>query len=150
MQSLINFFGNFYNKLISAFFEWVEMILGAIELVLQSLLDVYLLVINGFLNLVWYSSSYSYDLFLGEEGFIWYLFDVGIELGDRVLEAFPDIDSLLIGYQVPFDVVMNWMSALNVFFPVSEATFLLGIYLAFVGVVILVRIIIKAIPGEGG
>ena len=87
---------------------------------------------------------------MGEEGFVWSIFDFVIGLGNEFLQSFPAVENLLTQYEQPVSTILGLVLALNAFFPVQETISLIGIYLVFVAVVIVLKIILKVIPGMGG
>jgi len=118
--------------------------------------------------------KYAYDLFLGEEGFVWYVFDFGIDMGEWFLSLLPDLSALLVQFDggtapVPlqseegmivstsgqspvstFGFVMALIGRMNAFFPVVESGTLFVIYLIFMLIVLKVRLIFKLTPTLGG
>jgi len=122
-------------------------------------------------------AKYAYDLFLGEEGFVWYPIDFGIEVLEWCLDNIPDISPILDQYMgdslfgstahahqqsetVMFGAmsvqsnsgafVMPSFNVMNAFFPLVEFGFLLIIFLLIMTWVLVGRYILKLIPGLGG
>ena len=119
-------------------------------------------------------AKYAYDLFLGEEGFVWYPFDFAIEMGEWFLSYLPDISALLTQFDggTPgpfgqgegaammatsgqsgmgtFSFVMALVGRMNAFFPLVESGILLVIYVIFMLIVLKVRLIFKVTPTLGG
>ena len=150
MQWLLDAITGVYEKLIATLKGWYQTLVDSFKWVVTSIIDFIKWLVNWLLDLGWKACESVYNLFLGDEGFVWYVFDFIIGLGDQFLEAFPDIGELLAPYEQTFTTVMTWMSALNAFLPVQEACYLSGIYVGFVAVLVLIRVILKAIPGTGG
>jgi hypothetical protein len=140
--------------LISEFYKFLMLSIAKLWL---SAARAYIWVVDSFFSFIqWLLEiakavcEYLYNLFLGEDGFFWAIVDFVFELWDIVSEVFPQLADTLGEYEQPLTLVMGWMIALNAFFPIRESLFLIGIYVGFVCIVIVVRLIVKAIPGAGG
>jgi len=137
----------FLAKWFNAFFNFLAWIVNAIATILWTIVDFCL-------GMAWDFCFFLYDLFLGEEGFVWYVVEQFIEFGIWIVEwlllAFPDIAAIVTQYEGTFSFAMRWIGMLDAFFPVTESLTLFGIYMGFMFVVLSVRLILKIVPGMGG
>jgi len=137
-----------------SFVEFIHrQVVGAFELIawaVQSVLNGVWSVISYCLQMAWDFGFYIYDLFLGEDGFVWYLFDLVIWLGEWALSLSPDIAETVGQYSEAFGFTMRLVGMMDRFFPVTESAVLFATYMAFMFIVLVFRWTIKLIPGLGG
>jgi hypothetical protein len=125
-------------------------IYSAVEQWFQDMLLFFWDMMDYCLFMVWEFCYYLYDLFLGEEGFIWYPFDFLLIFSDEFVEIFPDLGGIVSDDGGAFSYTMHLAGRFNQFFPVVESFYLLNIYLVFLTVYILIKLLLKVIPGLGG
>lgn len=139
-EAISGTFQKWFEQLQTFFWDTVAYLLGIVEGILQ-----------WFADLVWAVGEFLYDLFFGEEGFVWMIFDYGlywIEHGMAyMLEYIVDVFGWY-GPEVEFS--MQLIGRLNHFVPVVESGLLLTFYMAFLMVFIIVKWVLKLIPGLGG
>jgi hypothetical protein len=150
MQWLKDVVIEYYEKIVSTFKKWYEGILETLEKWFSQTLDFIWGMVSYCINLVWDFFEYLYELFLGEDGFVWYIFDYMFFWFESAVEFFPDIGFLFGQYQGPFTFAMQLVGRMNQFFPVMESASLLAIYLMFLFLYIVIKIVLKAVPGMGG
>jgi len=150
MQWLLDAITDFYNKFVATLKGWYQSIVDSIKWVVTSIIDFYKWLVNWLLDLARDFYKYLYEIFLGNDGLLWYPFKTGIWLGNQLLEVFPDVGALLEQYRQPVGLFMALMGTLDSFFPITEMLYLIGIYLGFISVMIVVRIVLKVVPGLGG
>ena len=63
---------------------------------------------------------------------------------------FPNVGALVAGYRADFEFVMGLVGRLDVFFPITEASTLFGIFIGFMGVFLLVKAVLKIFPWAVG
>ena len=111
-------------------------------------------IVDYCIGMVWDFCFYLYDLFLGEEGFVWWVVELFIDFAlwqfDMICEAFPNFEDGLKGYEDTFGYAMRLTGMLNDFLPVAESFVLMGVFLGFMLVVLACRLILKLVPGFGG
>jgi len=134
----MGFFHDIFNNFIDFAYRQVE---AAYELVVWMVTWIY--------DSLWAIIEWFLDFFFGEEGIFWYIFDFVIGMGDWFLSFFPDLREIVIQYQEAFFYAMVMVGRADRILPVTEAFVLFGIYLAFVFAVVIVRWVIKFIPGTG-
>jgi len=157
MEWLRDAIRNLWEMLAGFLVSWIGRLFEFIEWAVKTVTDFIWGVVEFCLDMAWDFCVYIYDLFLGDEGFIWYIFDFVIWFADA------GIDSLMThfgsdGIAGVFDwfqpgvlqTVIVLAMGLDKFFPVSEGITLLCSYLGFIVVVLLIRWCLKIVPGLGG
>ena len=99
---------------------------------------------------VWDWWTYLCEIFLGEEGFVWKFFTQALEAALSLKESVPSLKDMALEHQDSIGFTMRLVGRLNQFFPVMEFAVLFGIFFLFLCVYILVKWILKLIPGMGG
>jgi len=150
MKWLYDAIVDFWNVLVDTFYGWVEGLWDLVAWVVYSVIDYFWAVVDYCLQMAWDFGYYLYDLFLGEEGFVWYIFDFGIWAGNWFVEnVMPDLSQVMSQYGGSFDTTIGLVSRLDDFFPVTEFFVLFGIYWTFIFVYLGCKLILKLIPGVG-
>ena len=133
---------DFLSRQFVAIRDWI---VGGVKEILKGIWSI----VDFVIKMVWDFFYYLYDLLFGEEGFVWYIFDVALEWGDWfITEVLPDFSDL--SYFNSIDFAMVWVGRLNDFFPLTEAGVLLGVYCGFMAIFLMCRLVLKLFPGLGG
>jgi len=142
---------DWWDKFVDFIFRQIEGFYNLMSWLVNSIVYYFWAVVDYIIGMVWDWCYYLYDLFLGEDGFVWYVFDCVIEWGDYfVTEVLPDLSSILGPYAPTFEFAMGLIGRLDAFFPITECSVLLGIYVAFMSIFLVCRFILKLFPGLGG
>jgi len=140
-------FVDYIDGLLKGFWDYLEKIVNTIK-------DWFWGIVNYCLKMAWDFCFYLYDLFLGEEGFVWYL--VGefnkfvFWIGDWFFSSFPELAGQVEQYSGAFSSSLQWIGMLDQFFPLTECVTLFSVYMGFMFIVLAVRLCLKIIPGLGG
>lgn len=127
--------------------EWLR---DAFLWVVKNVTGFFWSVVDYVIKMVWDYCFYLYNLFLGEDGLIWYPFNFLLECGNWLLDQMPNFGEVILGYGGTFSFTMAFVGRLNQFFPLTESAVLLGIYIIFMMVFLLFRLLMKVVPGLGG
>jgi len=139
MQWLLDGIRDWYNKFVDFIFRQIQ---GAYELVVW--------VVTWLFDSLWAIIEYILDVSIGEEGFVWKLFELVWSFIEWGVSFFTDMNVILNEYEHAFEFSLDLIAMLDVFFPVSESLLLIAIYWFFIIVLILIRLLFKIIPGIGG
>ena len=143
-----------WNLWFNTFIEFRDRLYDFIIWVVDALLIGFWEVIDYCLVMAWDFCYYIYGLFLGEEGFVWYLVSEFNEfvfwLCGWFFSQFPELGEVVGQYSDAFSSSLQLVGMLNLFFPLTESTVLFGIYMGFMFVVLVVRVVLKLFPGLGG
>jgi len=149
-NNLLDGIAGLWNAIVETFRGWFITIVDSIEWVVESLTALLFDVVTWFGGLVWDIGFYLYDLFLGEEGFVWWIFDFALSTGHWLLSNMVDVDEILRQYEGIFDMALGFVGRLDQFVPVTEGVALVTILIGLYVIIIIVRLILKLIPGMGG
>jgi hypothetical protein len=121
---------------------------------LSGIWQAFLRVLETIFDWVWkvivYIGQAIWDFFFGDpDGFLWWLLKIFGDWALWFVEQLPDISSIVETYSSSISVAMELVSKLDKFFPVTEAVWLLFIFLAFLVVFLCAKLILKLIPTIG-
>jgi len=143
-QGVVDVIVGLWNMLIGAF----NTVVSAIGGLWSAFIDIVKLVCNWVTDWIIYVAKAIYNFFLDEEkGIVWKTVDTLLEWGEWFIEQLPDLS--FGEYSSTISTVMELVSKLDKFVPLSEAITLLGIFLAFVAIFLVVKLILKLIPTIG-
>ena len=95
LTSLWENFVSFITGIVTGIWELAGWIVDNLTTFAWSIVDYCLETVSEF-------CVYLYEIFLGEEGFVWYIFDFGIWFGEWAVEQLPDFSSELVQYSDTF------------------------------------------------
>lgn len=94
--------------------------------------------------------SWFWDLFFHpDDGFLWWVVDMGLECGMWFADQLPDIDALLGTHADTFRTAMDVISMGNRFLPLVESIVLIFLFLIFISLFLVSKLILKLIPTIG-
>jgi hypothetical protein len=161
----MNWFTGFSSKVAGYFKEIGASVWAVAEWIVNSVVWFFWSVVDYVIKMVWGFCYYLYDLFLGENGFIWYGFDFICNQCEWALSEFPDLSEFLdtplgasraaaaASPQSVFSTVMQLIGRFNQFFPLTECGILILLFLLFLLVFLLFKYmleIMQAMPKGGG
>jgi len=149
MKWLIDALQDIYQKAVDTVYGWYESFRDWVIWIVDSIIDWFWDIVSYLIGMVWDFCVYLYDLFLGENGFVWYIFDWAIMMGNWFISMFPNIGAFLQSYSGAFNTTMILVGKLNQFFPLTELVTLLGFYVTFMLLFLVVKFIMKLIPTIG-
>jgi len=139
-----------WNVIKDTFFGWVEGLWDLVAWAVNAIVNYFWAVVDYCLQMAWNFGYYLYDLFLGEDGFVWYILDFGIWAGKWFVDnVFPDLSQVVVQYEGSFDTTIGLVSRLDMFFPITEFFVLFGTFFAFVFFYLGAKLILKLVPGIG-
>jgi len=144
----------YWHAAVKLFIDFRDRLYDFIIWAVDALLIGFWEVIDYCLVMAWGFGYYLYSLFLGEEGFVWYLVSefngFVFWLAGWALESFPDFGETVGQYSNGFSSSLQLIGMLNQYFPLTESSVLFGVYMGFMFIVLVVRLVLKLIPGTGG
>ncbi|MDR0522279.1 MAG: hypothetical protein LBH00_10565 [Planctomycetaceae bacterium] len=149
VQKVYDFLSNLAKAFYEGIISWLEWMLQGIFLFACSIYWTILSIakwcfqeLQAFINLVC-------DFIYGENGIIWVIFDWAIWMGNWFVERLPDLSVLLLQYRGTFSLVMSRISAFNAFLPIVETCILIGIFLLFLSLFLVCKLVLKLLPMIG-
>jgi hypothetical protein len=149
MQWLFDALTDIYNKLVATLGKWAASILDGFVWIVNGIVEYFWAVVDYCLEMAWGFGYYLYDLFLGENGFVWYPIYWAIWAGREFLAFFPSLRQTVLDNAETFEYMGCLTGQLDQFFPITES-FQLGVtFAAFVAVFLVAKLLLKLIPSIG-
>lgn len=140
---------DFWNVLVDTLYGWVEGLWDLAAWAVDGIVYYFWAVIDYCLEMAWGFGYFLYDLFLGEEGFVWYIFDFVIWVGELFLGFLPDLSEYVTQYRGAFEYTLGIVGRLNSFYPVTESLALFAAFFTFVILYLRIKFLLKLTPEVG-
>ena len=99
-------------------------------------------------TLEWWQELFEWLIQKVVDGF-WAVIEYFISLGKWFVDMLPSVGAIIAEYEETFGFVMRLIGRFDSFFPITESLALLSIFILFVTLFLLVKLILKLIPTIG-